>query len=104
MDGCITRLVEKPEHPTSNLAVVGLYYIRNTPLLLSCLNDVVAKDIRTKGEYQLTDVLQMMIDRGERMETSRWKGGTIAGSLKRFSPRTVRCWRNIRPSSPIEGS
>jgi glucose-1-phosphate thymidylyltransferase len=67
--GVITRLIEKPEHPTSTLAVVGLYHIHNTPLLRACLDEVVQKDIRTKGEYQLTDVLQMMIDRGERMET-----------------------------------
>lgn len=68
-NGYISRLVEKPEHPTSNLAVVGLYYIRNTPLLISCLNELVEKDIRTKGEYQLTDALQMMITRGERIAT-----------------------------------
>ncbi len=68
-DGFITRLVEKPEKPISNLAVVGLYYIRNTPLLLSCLKDMVDRNIRTKGEYQLTDALQMMLERGERMKT-----------------------------------
>ncbi len=68
-NGVITHLVEKPEKPASNLAVVGLYHIHNTPLLRTCLDEVVRKDIRTKGEYQLTDVLQMMIDRGERMET-----------------------------------
>jgi glucose-1-phosphate thymidylyltransferase len=66
-DGRITRLVEKPENPTTNLAVVGLYFIRNTRLLKECLQELVAKNTRTKGEYQLTDALQMMIDRGERM-------------------------------------
>jgi glucose-1-phosphate thymidylyltransferase len=68
-NGSIVRLVEKPEHPMSNLAVVGLYYIHNPRLLISCLNELVAKDIRTKGEYQLTDALQMMIERGEAMKT-----------------------------------
>ncbi|HCV43503.1 MAG TPA: nucleotidyl transferase [Bacteroidetes bacterium] len=68
-DGSIVRLVEKPERPVSNLAVVGLYYIRNPRLLVSCLSALVEKDIRTKGEYQLTDALQMMIDRGEVMKT-----------------------------------
>jgi len=68
-DGMISRLVEKPERPTSHLAVVGLYYIRNTPLLVTCLEDVVARDIRTKGEYQLTDALQLMLERGEKMKT-----------------------------------
>lgn len=68
-DGLITRLVEKPEQPVSNLAVVGLYYLRHPALLVSCLEEIVAKDMRTKGEYQLTDALQMMIDRGEKMRT-----------------------------------
>lgn len=68
-DGMISRLVEKPEKPTSHLAIVGLYYIRNTPLLVTCLEDVVARDIRTKGEYQLTDALQLMLERGEKMKT-----------------------------------
>jgi glucose-1-phosphate thymidylyltransferase len=73
-NGVITRLVEKPEHPATNLAVVGLYYIVNTPLMRECLDAVVQRDIRTKGEYQLTDVLQMMIDRGERMEMFHVEG------------------------------
>lgn len=68
-DGKILRLVEKPEHPTSNLALVGLYWIANTPLLLSTLESMVRKDVRTKGEYQLTDALQLMIDAGETMTT-----------------------------------
>ncbi len=68
-NGQIHRLVEKPEKPISNLAIVGLYYLLNTPLLVSCLNELVDKDLRTKGEYQLTDALQMMIERGEKMTT-----------------------------------
>ncbi|MBI5474020.1 MAG: NTP transferase domain-containing protein [Ignavibacteriae bacterium] len=73
-NGHITRLIEKPEHPTTNLAVVGLYYIRDPKLLVSCLDELVQKDIRTKGEYQLTDALQLMIDRGERMSTFMVEG------------------------------
>jgi glucose-1-phosphate thymidylyltransferase len=66
-NGRITKLVEKPEKPATNLAVVGLYYVRNPKLLLECLDDLVARDRRTKGEYQLTDALEMMIERGEPM-------------------------------------
>jgi glucose-1-phosphate thymidylyltransferase len=68
-NGAIERLVEKPEQPVSRLAIVGLYYLRNAPLLVQCLEDLVARDIRTKGEYQLTDALQLMLERGERMTT-----------------------------------
>ncbi len=67
--GYIKNLIEKPEHPTSNLALVGLYYITNTPLLLESLTKLVKENIRTKNEYQLTDALQLMIGRGERMKT-----------------------------------
>jgi glucose-1-phosphate thymidylyltransferase len=68
-DGFVTHLVEKPEHPKTNLAIAGLYYFRNPTLLKECLNELVAKDIRTKNEYQLTDALQLMIDRGEKFAT-----------------------------------
>ncbi len=68
-NGQITKLIEKPENPTTNLAVVGLYFIKNPQLLVSCLNELVERDMRTKGEYQLTDALQMMIERGEKMTT-----------------------------------
>jgi glucose-1-phosphate thymidylyltransferase len=63
----ITRLVEKPAHPPSHLAVVGINYIRNPKLLFECLEELITREIRTKGEYQLTDALQRMIERGEVM-------------------------------------
>jgi glucose-1-phosphate thymidylyltransferase len=66
-DGYVRRLIEKPEHPTSNLALVGLYYIVNTKLLTECLEELIRRDIRTKGEYQLTDGLELMIEKGEKM-------------------------------------
>ncbi|MBM4168044.1 MAG: nucleotidyl transferase [Ignavibacteria bacterium] len=68
-NGYITRLVEKPEHPKSNLAVVGLYYIQRPHNLVDALREMVKSNYRTKGEFQLTDALQMMIDRGEKMTT-----------------------------------
>jgi glucose-1-phosphate thymidylyltransferase len=65
--GKVRSLVEKPDVPPSNLAIVGLYYIVNTELLFRCLNEVIERDIRTKGEYQLTDALLLMLERGENM-------------------------------------
>jgi glucose-1-phosphate thymidylyltransferase len=64
-DGQITELVEKPERPESNLAVVGLYYITNSPLLFRSLDWVEREGKRTKGEIQLTDALERMIQEGE---------------------------------------
>ncbi|MBI4721180.1 MAG: NTP transferase domain-containing protein [Chitinivibrionia bacterium] len=62
--GRIVRLVEKPDIPPSNLALVGLYYILEPALLFECLREEIERDIKTRGEYQITDALQMMIDRG----------------------------------------
>ncbi len=72
--GIATRLVEKPEHPKSNWMIAGLYYFRNPPLLRTCLEELIASDTRTKNEYQLTDALQMMIERGEKFATFPLKG------------------------------
>lgn len=67
-NGFITRLVEKPENPISRSAIVGIYYMKSPQLLIECLKEMIKRDIRTKGEYQLTDALQMMIERGEKMQ------------------------------------
>lgn len=68
-DGFVSKLIEKPENPTTNLALVGLYYIKNSGLLTRSIEELMQKDIKTKGEFQLTDALQLMIDHGEKMST-----------------------------------
>jgi glucose-1-phosphate thymidylyltransferase len=68
-DGWIKKLVEKPKEPISRLALVGLYYISDSDKLVKALNDLVKKNIRTKGELQLTDALQLMIESGAKITT-----------------------------------
>ena len=68
-NGFITKLIEKPQNPTTNLALVGLYYIKNSTLLARSLEELFAKDIRTNNEFQLTDALQIMIENGEKIST-----------------------------------
>jgi glucose-1-phosphate thymidylyltransferase len=63
-DGYVTRLVEKPANPVSNLAVIGLYYIREGETLAAAVEELLRRDIKTKGEYFLADALQLMIDGG----------------------------------------
>ncbi|GAB4190192.1 MAG: sugar phosphate nucleotidyltransferase [Calditrichia bacterium] len=63
----ITRLVEKPSEPISNLALVGLYYIKESRMLMTALQEMMQKGIKTRGEFQLTDALQIMLDKGVQM-------------------------------------
>jgi len=65
--GRIVKLVEKPDVPPSNLALVGLYYIANGPLLFECLEANVREGRLTRGEVQLTDALALLIERGEEL-------------------------------------
>jgi len=63
----ITRLVEKPDDPPTNLAIVGIYYLSESARLFQALDTIITNDIRTRGEYQLTDALQQMLEAGEEM-------------------------------------
>jgi len=56
----ITAFVEKPDVPPTNLAIVGAYLFREGAELWRSLGRLINEDIRTKGEYQLTDALQLM--------------------------------------------
>ncbi|MFH1742125.1 MAG: sugar phosphate nucleotidyltransferase [bacterium] len=66
-NGRIVRLVEKPDRPVSNLAIVGIYYLPDLAPLLECLKTIVQEKRTTKGELQLTDALQLLLDRGSDM-------------------------------------
>ena len=65
----ITELVEKPEKPLSNQALVGIYYIKSADLFIRCLDRLIDEKITTRGEYQLTDALELMIKDGCEMTT-----------------------------------
>jgi glucose-1-phosphate thymidylyltransferase len=71
----IKRLVEKPRIPKSNVALVGLYLIRDTKRLLDVLDQHIGNDKRSYEEFQLTDALMQMIDEGQRFtafEVKQW--------------------------------
>ncbi len=65
--GRITRLVEKPDEPISHLAIVGVNCIRDSNALFDALDFIVRNNLRTRGEIQLTDAFQRMLDAGNRL-------------------------------------
>lgn len=71
----VVRLVEKPAEPKGDLALVGLYYLQDGDRLRRAILSLVDRGARTRGEYQLTDALQRMIDDGARFvpyEIGNW--------------------------------
>ncbi len=71
----VKGFVEKPEVPPSNLAIVGAYMFRDGGALFDALGRLVADDRRTRGEYQLTDGLQTMLEEGKvfrTVEVTEW--------------------------------
>jgi glucose-1-phosphate thymidylyltransferase len=69
--GFITRMVEKPAGMDNKLALIGVYYFRDVGMLMRACQELVDKDIRTKGEFYLTDALNLMIKNGARLRTVR---------------------------------
>jgi len=68
--GRIERLVEKPQEFVSDEAIVGIYYIKDVKALRESLKYLMENGIRTRGEFQLTDALQMMIEKGCQFRTA----------------------------------
>jgi glucose-1-phosphate thymidylyltransferase len=70
----ITGIVEKPEVPPTNLAVVGAYYIKDTAIFRDALREIHDRDVRTKGEIQVTDAFALMIRNGVEMHVCPVEG------------------------------
>ncbi|MDQ3050296.1 MAG: sugar phosphate nucleotidyltransferase [Bacteroidota bacterium] len=68
--GVITDFVEKPQEFVSDLAIIGIYYIKDGDNLKTELQYLIDNDIRDKGEYQLTNALENMKRKGKKLSAS----------------------------------
>lgn len=72
-EGFIDHVVEKPSIPKSNMALVGIYKIKETNFLFECLQYLYTENITNNGEYNLTDALDCMIARGAKFKSFKVK-------------------------------
>ena len=73
--GAITELVEKPTEFVSDLAVIGIYYFKNSAELKEALQTVLDEKLTHGGEYQINDGIKGMM-----------------AKKKRFVPGEVNAW------------
>ncbi len=71
-DGIVTKVVEKPKIPKSNMAMVGFYKICEVDLLLEVLDEKIRTNSIGEGEeYPLTDGLMSMTERGAKLTVTK---------------------------------
>ncbi len=63
----VTRLVEKPQSYVSNLAVIGVYFIKDGPALLRAIDHLIEVGKKIDGEFYLADAIQILIDEGAKL-------------------------------------
>ncbi|MBQ7079781.1 MAG: NTP transferase domain-containing protein [Fibrobacter sp.] len=104
-NGHIERLVEKPQDFVSDEAIVGIYYIKDVKALKDALNYLMQNDIRTKGEFQLTDALERMIQGGCKFRTApvqKWLDCGLVETLLSTNAHILK--RNAEEVPPFDGS
>lgn len=65
--GVITDFVEKPQTFVSDLAIIGIYYFRDGENLRNELQYLIDHNIKDKGEYQLTNAMENMKNKGVKL-------------------------------------
>lgn len=63
-NGIIKELVEKPTTFVSDMAIIGIYYIRDGGALRAEIKHIIDNDLKEKGEFQLTNALENMKAKG----------------------------------------
>ena len=70
--GKIKKIMEKPKDPPSNLAVIGIYFL--TPSIFDIIDNLKPS---WRGELEITDALDMLMNQGKKIEydtvTGWWK-------------------------------
>ncbi len=96
----VTRMVEKPLIPKSNMAMVGVYYIKETPAMYDALEKNMNEPADEKGEYHLTNALQMMVEDGISFHAFRVNNWFDCGKKETLLSTNATLLRQMDESQP----
>jgi len=103
-EGIITGLIEKPKDFVSNLAIIGIYYFKDSPALLAEIEHLLENDIRTKGEFQLTDAIESLRNKGAKLKTQAVAEWLDCGNKDVTIHTNQRILEHTTDKNIIEGS
>ncbi|TAE67427.1 MAG: glucose-1-phosphate thymidylyltransferase [Bacteroidetes bacterium] len=98
----VLKVIEKPKIPKSNLALVGVYKIKNTSLFFETLAQLLDKNIKTNNEYQLTDVLMMLIEKGHFIQAIHVDNWFDCGRKETLLEANAILLNNAKNKNPIQ--
>jgi glucose-1-phosphate thymidylyltransferase len=107
-DGDIDRVVEKPQIPKSNMALVGIYRIRETATLFNCLENNIRDHVTSYGEYSLTDAIECMIRSGVKFHAFKVQNWFDCGKKETLLESNAKLLKkfggNIAPDHQFENT
>lgn len=100
-DGNVTKLVEKPSEFISDLAIIGIYGFTSGSILMDSISRLIDSGKQTRGEYQLTDAMQLMLEEGHPFGCFEVEGWYDCGKPETLL-KTNRILLDMREDSQLE--
>lgn len=98
----VTRMVEKPLIPKSNMAMVGIYYIKETKEMYTALEKHMLNTADENGEYHFTSALQHMLEEGVPLHAFRVNNWFDCGKKETLLSTNAILLRKMQDENKIE--
>jgi glucose-1-phosphate thymidylyltransferase len=101
-NGFINHVVEKPQIPKSNMALVGVYKIKESEQLFQCLESNIRQGLRSYGEYNLTDALDCMIKAGAKFNSFKVENWFDCGRKETLLESNATLLKKFAQDNPVK--
>lgn len=103
-ENIITDFVEKPQEFVSDLAIIGIYYFKDGDNLRNEIKYLLDNNVTEKGEYQLTNALENMKQKGVRFSPGQVIEWLDCGNKDATVYTNQRVLENVKDSENLVAS